>query len=252
MHVIACGRPLARLSRDRRGTSLLEFALGLPILMALGGYGVEIANLALVNLRVSQIALQLADNASRIGVSGGAATYQLREADLNDVLQGARLIGTGIKLTTYGRVTVSSLENIAQTYSDHATDTSPVQRIHWQRCMGKGVQDASGTILAGYDSSYGTTATTSGVDAAYANRGTTSSGMGSPVVIAPSGAGVIFVEVNYKYQPLFGTLYVTPPKIRYVASTIVRDRRDFSRIYSPTPASGTPAPVASTCNRYTV
>jgi hypothetical protein len=47
----------------------------------------------------------------------------------------------------------------------------PVQRIHWQRCLGK----RSGT---GYDSSYGTTTTTAGTTATLANAGTVSAGMG--------------------------------------------------------------------------
>lgn len=246
-------RPTAALPADTRGAALLEFALALPIVMAMGGYGVELANLAITNLRVSQVAMQLADNASRIGVNTGLPTYQLREGDINDVLQGARLLGGGLNLTTNGRVTLSSLENIAQRYSDHADDTAPVQRIHWQRCIGLRTGYGTATATA-WDSSYGAVAplATAGTDPTYANRGTDSSGMGSnPVVTAPSGAGVIFVEINYQYQPLFGTLYVSPTKIHYIASFIVRDRRDFYRIWNPVPPAGTPTPVASTCDKHT-
>jgi Flp pilus assembly protein TadG len=47
-------RSALRLSRDRSGLALLEFALSMPIVLALGLYGVETANLALANLRISR------------------------------------------------------------------------------------------------------------------------------------------------------------------------------------------------------
>lgn len=230
-------RRLHRICDDTRGLALLEFALGMPVFLALGGYGVEVSNLAITNMRISQYALQVADNASRIGVNSGLATYQIREGDLNDVLQGLRLFGAGAKLTTYGRVTISSLENIQQSY-----DAAPVQRIHWQRCVGL----PSG---AGFDSSYGTTTAAAGTTATLANAGTAApSGMGDPgkQLNAPSGSGVVFVEINYQYQPLFGTLFVSPTKLHYVASFIVRDKRDYAQVYNPAPAA-----TASTCNLHT-
>ena len=235
-------RTLARLKLDRRGTSLMEFALAMPLLLTLGGFGIENAILALTSMRISQAALQLADNASRIGVTpGNTSIYQLREGDINDVLQGARLFGSGTKLTTYGRVTLSSLENIQQGY-----DSAPVQRIHWQRCIG--AKNGSS-----YDSSYGTTSTTAGTSSTFMNAGSASNGMGdSPVVTAPPGSGVMFVEVNYYYRPLFGNLFMKPTKLHFVASLIVRDRRDFSQIYNPTTPAGTPQPVPSTCDKYAV
>jgi len=133
MQTVSVRKRLARLGRrfwrDARAVSAMEFALGMPLVLAFGGYGIEICNLAVTNMRVSQYALQLADNASRIGVNTGLATYQLREGDINDALQGLRLFSSNVKLTTYGRITVSSLENVEQSYDD-----DNVQRIHWQRC----------------------------------------------------------------------------------------------------------------------
>ena len=59
----------------------------------------------------------------------------------------------------------------------------------------------------------------------------------------------MFVEINYQTKPLFGTWLTTPARIHYIASFIVRDRRDFARIFNPDPqvASGSKL----TCNRYT-
>ena len=222
------------LRRDERGVAFMEFALATPIVLAIGCYGIEISHLALTHLRVSQIALNLADNASRVGVSSNLTTTQLREVDVNDVLQGARLKGASMSLTTFGRVTLSSLENVQQSY-----DTAAVQRIHWQRCIGT----MSGT---GYDSTYGTTTTTAGTDATSNNKGTTAaSGMGDAgsQVSAPAGSGLMFVEVNYNYQPLFGSLFVPSRIIHYTASFIVRDKRDFSQIFNPSPAA-----TRSTCD----
>ena len=211
---------------DKGGLAVLEFALGMPMMMALGAYGVEVSNLAITNMRVSQYALQLADNASRIGVNSGLSSYTVRESDINDVMQGLRLFGTNGQLAVHGRVTLSSLENVLQKW-----DAGPgtTQRIHWQRCLGM----RGGAADSGYDSSYGTTTKTAGTTAAKANQGTdATSGMGETdsTVNAPTNSGVMFVEINYEYQPLFGTLFVGKTKLHYVASAIVRDNRDFSQI----------------------
>lgn len=237
-------RPLAavrrlshKLRRDRSGVAMLEFAFATPLVLGIGCYGIETANLALINLRVSQIALALADNASRVGTYSTLSTQQLREVDVNDIFAAARYQGAGINLTTNGRIILSSLENVQQSY-----DTATVQRIHWQRCLGS----KSGT---GYDSSYGTTTTTAGTTSASGNAGTTAaSGMGDTgsMVTAPGGSGVMFVEVNYLTKPLFGNWLTSPARIHYIASFIVRDRRDFSMIYNPSPTA-----TRMTCNLYT-
>ena len=232
-----------RLARDRGGLAMLEFAFTLPLVMAAGLYGAETANLALVNLRISQVALSLADNASRVGVTP-LSTEQLREIDINDVLQAARYQGAALNITTNGRIVVSSLENVQQSY-----DSAPVQRIHWQRCLGmKGSVGAD----AAYNSSYGTTTPTAGTDNTQANAGTVQpNGMGdaNAMIMAPSGSGVIFVEVNYNYKPLISNYLVgSASRIHYTASFIVRDNRDFSQIYNPVV---TPATQRSTCDQYT-
>lgn len=224
-------RTPGRLARDTSGLALLEFAFSMPIVLMIGLYGIEIANQALVNLKISQIALNLADNAARVGLISGANIEQLREIDMNDVLQAARNQGAGIGLTTNGRITLSSLER----------DSSGTQRIHWQRCIGQ----RSGT---NYDSSYGTTTTTAGTDTTPANAGTTTpSGMGDAgsQVNAPTNGGVMFVEVNYQYQPVIGNWLFGTSRIHYVASFIVRDNRDFAQIYNPSPTA-----VRATCNLY--
>jgi hypothetical protein len=182
-------------------------------------------------MRVSQIALMLADNASRAGVdTSGGTIQQLREIDINDVMQGVRLQGARVDLANKGRVTLSSLE----------TNADGGQWIHWQRCLG---------VMRGpgWDSSYGKEDD--------GKTGTGFAGMGRPgaEVKAPDGEAVIFVEVNYQYKPLFGTWLIGSPRIQYTASYIVRDKRDLSGnggkgIYDPSPSVGA---AKMTCDKYT-
>lgn len=101
---------------------------------------------------------------------------------------------------------------------------------------------------AGYESSYGTTSATAGSTATSSDAGTLApNGMGDPgrMVSAPADTGVIFVEVNYQYQPLVSAWLAKPFRMHYVASMIVRNNRDFRQIYNPL-NSATP----STCDLF--
>lgn len=222
---------LRRIRDDRSGLALLEFAFSLPIVLFLGIAGIETANLALTNLRVSQVAIALSDNASRVGERTSLATQQLREVDVNDILNAVRLQGEQLELTQRGRVTLSSLE----------ANAAGTQRIHWQRCIGV----RQGT---GYDSTYGTTSTTAGTTTATSNAGTLSPGGMGPTgqkVTAPPNSGVMYVEINYEYRPIIDTFGFTPSKIHYTASYIVRDNRDFSQLFNPAPAA-----TRATCDKH--
>lgn len=225
------------LRNDVSGLALLEFAMAFPILLALGMYGIDTANLALTNLKLNQIALNLADNASRVGVNSTLNTQQMREIDVNDILQGAKAQGASINLTTNGRITLSSLER----------DTSNVQRIYWQRCIGL---KSGGT----YISHYGAALPADGTTPLPQNPGPLSSGMGDTgaVVNAPldttQTSGVMFVEINYRYTPMFSWLSA-PADMRYVASFIVRDPRNFAQLFNPVPA--VPTASISSCDKFT-
>jgi len=230
--------PVRRLARDRSGVALVEFAMGLPVLLLAACYGIETANYALANLRVSQLALELADNASRVGVSQ-LTTQQLREVDIADVLQASRLDGARLNATKYGRVTLSSLE----------ADSSGVQRIHWQRCLGL---KSGATYTSHYNPAAGAPSTTAGTQPGTAYQGVDAPGGMGPSdakVIAPPSSGVMFVEINYQYQPLFGSWLLGNRVIHYPASFIVRDRRDFTQIFNPDPQVATADKL--TCDRFT-
>lgn len=231
MIALALPRLIDRLRGCRSGVALIEFAYGLPLVLGIGAYGIEVSNLALANLRVSQIAMALADNASRVGIIGDESIQQLREVDINDVLQAVRLQGDSLDLLEHGRVTLSSLEN-----------KDAVQRIHWQRCLGKKSGD-------GWDSSYGTADPDAGTDATSETEGTPApQGLGEPgaKVNAPEDSGVMFVEINYEYQPVMARWLVGTPRIHYVASFVVRDNRDFTQLYNFEPAAD-----RATCDKHT-
>ncbi|QIG81871.1 pilus assembly protein [Sphingosinithalassobacter tenebrarum] len=209
--IAAC---LARLHRDSKGLALLEFALSLPILLALSLTGAELTNFITTRMRLSQLALHIADNGARIGTGGQLMVKKISEGDIDDLLTGAGLQAGELDLYTHGRVIISSLEP--------DPDHNDRYKIGWQRCRGD---------LTSHDSAFGE------------ENDDNLTGMG-PIdqkVTAPAGGGTIFVEVYYEYQPLVKTSLAPESAMTEIASMMVRDTRDYSRIYD------TPGVTASTC-----
>ena len=120
---------LSRLVYNISGTAVTEFALSAPLLMAAGLWGVETANQAIVQMRINQIAVLVADNSARIGENSLLGEARIYESDVNDVLYGAHVQGgDAFDFYANGRVILSSLEVVP--------GTEDQQYIHWQRCMG--------------------------------------------------------------------------------------------------------------------
>ena len=215
---------IRKLLFDTSGVAMIEFAFIGPIILLLGLVGIEMANLATTHMRISQAAMHVADNASRIGDRDQLAAQRIFESDINDVFVGVGLqAGERIGLLENGRVIISSLERNAE----------GGQTIRWQRCMG--IKEA--------DSEFGPQGTGA--------TGTDFPGMGraGQEVTAAPGQAVMFVEVIYDYQPIldnsFTQPYITPPEIRTTAAFTVRGSRDLTGIFQRSPA----APVAA-CNQY--
>jgi hypothetical protein len=210
-----------QLRGDRSGVALTEFALSLPLLLTAGLWGTEMANLAIVHMRVNQLAIHIADNGARIGDTSTLENRKIYESDINDLLVGANLQAGNLKFFDRGRAIISSLE----------VNEAGNQYIHWQRCKG----------AKAWTSTYG-------------NAGdgsvTSLSGIGPAgnQVTAPAGGAVIFVELAYDYQPLVSARFVSSEPIKAIAAFIVRDSRDLSQIYQRIPAS--PDPVAG-CSTFT-
>jgi Flp pilus assembly protein TadG len=199
---------LAKLRRANSGVAALEFGLILPMLSFFGMYGTELAYLAIVNSEISQMAISVADNASRLGqTDNSAVTPTITEANINSIMFGAMKQGAGISFQTKGRVILSSLELDAY---------SGKQYIHWQRCRGN---------LTTAVSAYGTQ-----VAGANGLTGPVLSGMGSTghKITAPAGSAVMYVEVSFTYTGLFGTMFVANKTIKQEAAFLVRDGRNLT------------------------
>ncbi|MBT2133667.1 pilus assembly protein [Croceibacterium sp. LX-88] len=213
---------LSRLKGDRSGVALIEFAFSLPLLMALGFTGVEVAGLAIANMRVSQIAMTVADNLSRAKQSVPLSLPQLREVDINDALLGARIqAGNSLEILEHGRIIVSSLQQ---------TDAG-LQTIAWQRCKGK----------LNVASKYGVEGATQPETGTGGFQGM---GTGSTRVQAEAKSAVMFAEVSYDYHPIFGEWVLGKIRIRREAAFYVRDDRDLTQIYNTEPEAS-----ASTCDK---
>ncbi|ANU08045.1 hypothetical protein [Paraurantiacibacter namhicola] len=219
-------RFLKKLARSKAGVAMTEFALAAPLLLTAGLWGTEVAWLALTNLRVSQVTMQLADNGSRIGDSSTLQNRKIYESDINDILVGATIHGGGaMDLYEHGRVVVSSLEVIPGSNGGK-------QYIHWQRCLGKmQVGSAYGPEGHGLNSPN------------FKGMGPT----GKEVSAIDEQDAVIYVEIEYDYQPLFSDVFVGNTRIRAEGSFSVRESRDLSQVYQKDPNN--PDPQAS-CTKY--
>lgn len=189
--------------------------------MGLGFYGVEIANLAITQMKMSQIALNMADNASRIGTLNatlGAKVFN--EAQINDVFQAAAIQAGAAGIYKDGRTVLSSLE----------VNASGGQTIMWQRCKG----------ILFEDSNYGPQGTGA--------SGTGFQGMGpaGSQIKASAGTAVMFVELTYVYDPLFGSMFMSKRELRQEAAYTVRDAREIGK----PPTNNVSAARQSTCNKY--
>ena len=201
-------RNAKRLARNEDGTVLIEFAAGLTFFMLIGFGGVEYMNYITIHTRISQIALTVADNASRSQNGTSLTLPQMRQVDVNDIFKGAELQSQQFKLNEKGKIILSSLE----------VNSSGSQVIRWQRCFGNGP----------YSSSFG-------------KEGATPSGGMGPAgnkVTAQTGSAVMFVEVIYPYEPfLYGEwMSESSKKIQYTAAFQVRDARDLAAgLTNPSP-----------------
>lgn len=194
-----------RLAQDVSGLAMVEFAFTAPIVLGMGMLGTETAYFVITHMKVSQIAMQVADNTSRIGETDVLVARKVFERDVNGALVGAEKLGEDIDIFRQGRIIVSSLQQNAQ----------GGQTIRWQRCRGAKV----------HNSSYGV----EGVGA----TGTSFAGMGEPgrqITSAP-GTAVMFVEISYDYNALTPFDIFDGQEIAYTAAFNVRDSRDLSQLH---------------------
>lgn len=207
--VSAALRRLRALPRARDGVALIEFAYSLPILVTLGLGGLELIYYTTAHLRVNQIAISLADNASRAKQEVIGSNPRFRELDANESIRAAQLQAGNLDLKENGRVILSSLE----------VNADGGQWIHWQRCGGE----------KSYPSRYG------GEGTGKTGESFAGMGAGARLVQAEPNFAIMYAEVFYDYQPIiFGDL-VPEQTIYKTAAMYVRDDRDLSGIFDPEP-----------------
>ncbi|WP_073973589.1 TadE/TadG family type IV pilus assembly protein [Erythrobacter donghaensis] len=202
---------LRRLRQDVSGLAMVEFAFAAPLVLGMGMLGTDTALLVITHLQVSQIAMQVADNASRVGDEDSLVARRVYERDIVDTLLGAEKLGENIAIYQQGRVIISSLQQNAQ----------GGQWIAWQRCRGAKV----------YNSSFGL----QGEGA----TGTSFPGMGVPgrYITASAGTAVMFVEVAYNFRSITPMNLFDNQQIVYTAAFNVRDNRDLTQLYTGGPVA---------------
>jgi hypothetical protein len=190
--------------KDRSGLAAIEFAVSVPIILAMATMGIETANMATTNMKVSELAVSVADNASRLGqTDNSGVSPSVTEGDIDTIMFGALKQGSSIDFEENGRVILSSLERDAATGK---------QYIHWQRCRGN----------LDRQSKYGNETTDNGLN------GDAIAGLGSSgQIVANAGSAVMFVEVFYKYEGVFASLLTEDMQFRQEAAFIIRDDRDL-------------------------
>lgn len=195
------GRFTRSLLRDCKGLALLEFAFTLPIVLLMCLGGAELANYTITRMRVSQIALHIADNAARMGEGPQMAAKTISEVAIGDVFIGAHLQSGRLDLKGKGRVILSDLEPIAN------PNSSNKYKIAWQRCYGDRVHASS-----------------------FGRQGDTDlDGIGpaDQQVTAQDDNATMFVEVYYVYTPLIENDFMPNHEMVEIASMPVRDRRNL-------------------------
>jgi Flp pilus assembly protein TadG len=181
-------RPLLRrLWRDRRGVSLVEFALVVPIfsLMILGG--TEIARYILLNQKLDRLATQVSDLTSQ--------EVSVTASDLSNIFDASLNVAWPFNIQSNGVVIVSSVgwtNNRAQ--------------VLWQRsCPGSGCSWTTTQTAASRIGTQGNVAT-----------------MPTGFTVSATNTNVIVTEVYYTFTPFLwrfmpaGTLYhiaITRPRL---------------------------------------
>jgi hypothetical protein len=186
-----------RLGACDGGLAFIEFAMALPVLVTLGLVGLETANLAMAHLRVSNIAMLTADNAARVRDG-------IDEANVIELITGAKMTGDSIEFRQNGRIILSSVEPNQAGYNGASTG----QWIRWQRCDGQ----------RNVASSYGPEGTGQN------NASLQAVGPPGNRIAASAGTAIMLVEVVYDYQPLVSDTIFGERIIRYESAFNVRQR----------------------------
>lgn len=116
---------LRKLSSDRRGALIAEFAAAMPVLVILLLGGVEVSRFALLNQRMDRLATIMGDLV--------AQAETLSETDLTQLFQATGHVAAPFDIADDGNVIISSI-SIPPPVSGQPASTTP--KITWQRHVG--------------------------------------------------------------------------------------------------------------------
>lgn len=108
--------------RDRRGVSVVEFALALPLVLLIGIGGIELMTFTLAHQKAERIASVTADAIARNTLAPSERTFV-------DTLDAAEAVGAPFAVTAEERTIVTGVIAIKQ-------NGKIVNKIAWQRCAG--------------------------------------------------------------------------------------------------------------------
>ena len=198
-----------RLRRDRRGVSLLEFALMLPLFLGFVLTGIEFGNYIMANNRVQRMAAMSAD----LVAQSGTGKIGVGEGQIYDLFSALDLTAQPYDLRNNGRVVITAVQG-----TDNNNDGVIENRILWQR----------------FDGSF--------IDPPLLGCGTTTA-----LATLPNGRQMLLdeilfhVQVSYKYQPIFSarpfSMLTLPTSFKRTAMFRARNK-DFT---TPTPDGKFPA-----------
>lgn len=197
-----CKAKLLSLARNNRAVAAIEAAIVMPLILLIGFGGMELANYVMTHSRLSQAALGVADNASRIG----GITGRVRESDVQEVFVGAQLQTDGLDWENRGRIILSSLE-------ERTVDNVKRQKIRWQRCMG-------GLAV---NSAYGA----AGKDLGLSNDSSSGMGPTGNKLKVSGDTAIMFVELFYDYRPMVMSNIIGTQRMQYTAAFNIREARDL-------------------------
>ena len=190
------------LLRDTSAVAMMEFAISLPFLFTLCVAGLELSNMAMAYMRISNIAVKTADHVARVRTA-------IDEADINEIFVGSKLMGQKIDFANNGRIIVSSIEPLMNNASPPQVVN---QYLRWQRCTGADPANSS-------HGNEGDGATGTAQAAGYGLPG-------QAKIVAAKSTAVILTEVVYQYQPLILPAWFGAITIRTSQSMPVRERND--------------------------
>ena len=203
--------------RDRHAVALMEFALFLPLIVALGMGGMELTNLTLAHQKVERLAGTSADLFARNQVKPN-------ERQVNDSFTAIDIMSKPFDLRKQGRVIVTGIVGTADNRTGKIEN-----KIAWQRCDGD---------LSGQTSSVGT------------EWRRTNDFADGPAVVLPNniqlstGQMVVTSEVFFQYKPLISGSWLPRNATAGPFKELAVNRTRGAAFTSITPVNGV---AARTC-----